>query len=217
MNESERIILGRFRWDRKTQYLYSQDQDGNDVIDEAKRLTNKQQALIECLYNAAPKKVTRDDITRYVWGSEHISQESLPQLINRTRQVLEDSDKTLISNVPGMGYSLACETFAVQAEETHQQMRELAGVIDETPAVEDQTTNNTAWVRLAIVAVLAVISAINIKHFVEAYQFKKGFIETRLAVPYPHIEKTEDENKLIVTVEGKKCIYEKDVEIINCP
>ncbi|NGN97392.1 helix-turn-helix domain-containing protein [Grimontia sp. S25] len=217
MNETERIILGRFRWDRLTQYLYPQDQDGNDVIEDAKRLTNKQQALIECLYNAAPEKVTRDDITLYVWGSEHISQESLPQLINRTRQVLEDSDKTLISNVPGVGYSLACETLAGQEEETHQEMRELTEVLNERPVVEDQASNGIAWIRLAIVAVLAVISVINIKHFVEAYQFKKGFIETRLAVPYPHIEKTEDENKLIVTVEGKECIYEKDVEIINCP
>ncbi|USH01192.1 winged helix-turn-helix domain-containing protein [Grimontia kaedaensis] len=217
MNEPERINLGRFRWDQKTQYLYPQDQNGNDIIDEAKRLTNKQQALIECLYKAAPEKVTSDEIMLYVWGSEHISNENLPELINCTREVLEDSDNTLIGNVPGVGYSLDCETLTGQEEKIHQEMRELAEVLDETTTAEGQAFNGIAWARLGIVAVLAVISVINIKHFVEAYQLKKRFIETRLAVPYPHIEKTEDENKLIVTVEGKECIYEKDVEIITCP
>ncbi|CZF86078.1 winged helix-turn-helix domain-containing protein [Grimontia marina] len=217
MSKSGRIFIGQFRWDRQTQYLYPQDQDGRDVIGNAKRLTNKQQALIDCLYIAAPNKVSREAITQYVWGSEHISQESLPQLINRTRQVLEDSDKTLISNVPGQGYSLNCETISVQVENMPQEAPGFAEVINETQTVDDQASINSASGRLAIVAILAVVTVINISHFIDAYQSKKRFIETRFATPYPHIEKTDDENKLIVTVESKECIYEKDIEIINCP
>ncbi|WDZ73468.1 winged helix-turn-helix domain-containing protein [Vibrio harveyi] len=67
---------------------------------DALKLTNKQKALLNCLVDAYPNTISNKEIIQQVWGYEHISQESLPQLINRTRRTLEDNEKTILVNTP---------------------------------------------------------------------------------------------------------------------
>lgn len=106
MKNNNRIVLGKFTWDRTTHYLLPSLLSGKTEEQDTVKLTNKQKALLNCLVDANPNTISNKEIIQQVWGYEHISQESLPQLINRTRRTLEDNDKSILINVPGVGYSL---------------------------------------------------------------------------------------------------------------
>ncbi|MCV3262814.1 winged helix-turn-helix domain-containing protein [Vibrio harveyi] len=106
MKNNNRIVLGKFTWDRTTHYLLPSLLSGKTEELDALKLTNKQKALLNCLVDAYPNTISNKEIIQQVWGYEHISQESLPQLINRTRRTLEDNEKTILVNTPGVGYSL---------------------------------------------------------------------------------------------------------------
>ncbi len=109
MKNNNRIVLGKFTWDRTTHYLQPSPLNGTTEEQETVKLTNKQKALLNCLVDAYPNTISNKEIIQQVWGYEHISQESLPQLINRTRRTLEDYEKTILVNTPGVGYSLSFE------------------------------------------------------------------------------------------------------------
>ncbi|WP_235860693.1 winged helix-turn-helix domain-containing protein [Vibrio jasicida] len=109
MKNNNRIVLGKFTWYRTTHYLQLSPLNGTAEEQETVKLTNKQKALLNCLVDAYPNTISNKEIIQQVWGYEHISQESLPQLINRTRRTLEDYEKTILVNTPGVGYSLSFE------------------------------------------------------------------------------------------------------------
>jgi DNA-binding winged helix-turn-helix (wHTH) protein len=97
MKNNNRIVLGKFTWDRTTHNLQPSLLSGRTKEQGTVKLTNKQKALLNCLVDAHPSTISNKAIIQQVWGYEHISQESLPQLINRTRRTLEDNEK----NHPG--------------------------------------------------------------------------------------------------------------------
>ncbi len=70
-----------------------------------RRLTKKQLEFILVFYNAGDSVVTKRQIVDAVWAGV-TSPESLTQMVNRVRSILDDKDKKLLINVPGIGYSM---------------------------------------------------------------------------------------------------------------
>lgn len=70
-----------------------------------RRLTRKQLEFVVVFYHAGDSVVTKSQIIDSVWGGV-TSPESLTQMVNRVRFILDDKDKKLLKNIPGVGYSL---------------------------------------------------------------------------------------------------------------
>ncbi|GAL04232.1 hypothetical protein JCM19237_2383 [Photobacterium aphoticum] len=132
-------IIGHFHWDQRTHSLHPLTEEKGDTGGDIKRLTNKQQALLSCLYTASPSPVPNHIIVKTVWGSGHISAESLPQLISRTRQILDDKKKSIIINHPGHGYSLSLTSIDTPEQDgsTEAVPESVISYVDE-PATPDQ-------------------------------------------------------------------------------
>lgn len=210
-------IIGHYRWDQLTQSLHSllPQKDGTDNL--VKRLTNKQQALLTCLYTAYPAPVSNQNIVQTVWGSEHISVESLPQLISRTRQVLSDSSKTLIVNHPGHGYSLTLTDIPQHSAQN--------------TAVDDITINRdplngrklieklaTSFIRPKTLFSLLLLATVwNGLNLWDVYEQRQSYEAFLFHTRYPYISKTEQPHQLFVTIGNETCLYDQKTKTLDCP
>ncbi|MGR5162369.1 winged helix-turn-helix domain-containing protein [Vibrio owensii] len=208
MKNNNRIVLGKFTWDRTTHYLLPSLLSGKTEELDALKLTNKQKALLNCLVDAYPNTISNKEIIQQVWGYEHISQESLPQLINRTRRTLEDNEKTILVNTPGVGYSLSFE-FApdepVSQPMTKPEEHELKPVSKQ---------NAKLWNALFIVMLL--VTLFNLYETTKALYYKHDFEQVLKAKVYPEMKRSDD-GKTIVTINNHECIYHKDQLLLQCP
>ena len=208
MKNNNRIVLGKFTWDRTTHYLQPSPLNGKAEEQETVKLTNKQKALLNCLVDSHPSTISNKEIIQQVWGYEHISQESLPQLINRTRRTLEDNEKTILVNTPGVGYSLSFE-FApdepVSQPMTKPEEHELKPVSKQ---------NAKLWNALFIVMLL--VTLFNLYETTKALYYKHDFEQVRKAKAYPEMKRSDD-GKTIVTINSHECIYHKDQLLLQCP
>lgn len=197
MNNNNSLVLGNYLWDRTTHYLQPSPLNGKAEEQEAVKLTNKQKALLNCLVDAYPNTISNKEIIQQVWGYEHISQESLPQLINRTRRTLEDNEKTILVNTPGVGYSL---NFKFAPEEC---------------ALKSTSTQNAKlWNALFIV--MLFVTLFNLYETTKALYFKHDFEQVLRAKVYPEIKRSDD-GKTVVTINNHECIYHKDQLLLQCP
>ncbi|GAL02426.1 hypothetical protein JCM19237_5319 [Photobacterium aphoticum] len=103
MMNNPQLRLGRFLWQTDSRSLST---DVGSPSSEALILTQKQFKLLRCLVDASPDVLSHEQIVEKVWQSRPISQESLAQLISRTRNTLCDRDKSILVNVLGEGYKL---------------------------------------------------------------------------------------------------------------
>ncbi|KIF46708.1 pilus assembly protein [Vibrio owensii 47666-1] len=208
MKNNNRIVLGKFTWDRTTHYLKPSPLNGKAEEQETVKLTNKQKALLNCLVDSHPSTISNKEIIQQVWGYEHISQESLPQLINRTRRTLEDNEKTILVNIPGVGYSL-CFEFApedpVSQPMTKPKKYELKPVSKQ---------NAKLWNALFVVMLL--VTLFNLYETTKALYYKHDFEQVRKAKAYPEMKRSDD-GKTIVTINNHECIYHKDQLLLQCP
>lgn len=198
MNNQTAIILGNYQWDVTSPGLIN-IKDNN----VQKKLTKKQYLLMSCLYRAYPNSVSNQDIIHDVWKTEHVSNESLPQLIIRTRNTLDDKEKNIIVNQPGEGYSLHIST--IDEKKTEQ--------TDTTPAIK--SSPKSIW-KCSLWISCLLLTVINLYYFFEAYQDKKGLIEVFTAETYSHIEPIKESGDLSITIEGTKCKFEAKHHAINC-
>ncbi|WP_322802837.1 winged helix-turn-helix domain-containing protein [Vibrio alfacsensis] len=201
------LVLGNFTWDRTTHYL--KPLVPNDHSEDPKTLTNKQKALLSCLVDAHPNTISNTEIIKKVWGNEHISQESLPQLINRTRRVLEDSQKNILVNKPGIGYSL---NFEFAPKTLADNNVESLPPQPQSQAVKKSHSNR--W--RAVTLVLTLVTVFNVWHTAQALYYKMDFERVLHASPYSEIKKDENGN-VIVTIDNHECIYHKDQLLLQCP
>ncbi|ELV8771695.1 winged helix-turn-helix domain-containing protein [Vibrio harveyi] len=208
MKNNNRIVLGKFTWDRTTHYLLPSLLSGKTEEQDALKLTNKQKALLNCLVDAYPNTISNKEIIQQVWGYEHISQESLPQLINRTRRTLEDNEKTILVNTPGVGYSLSFE-FAPE-EPVSQPMTKP----EECESKPVNKQNAKLWNALFIVMML--VTLFNLYETTKALYYKHDFEQVLRAKAYPEIKRSDD-GKTIVTINNHECIYHKDQLLLQCP
>ncbi len=208
MKNNNRIVLGKFTWDRTTHYLQLSPLNGKAEEQETVKLTNKQKALLNCLVDSHPSTISNKEIIQQVWGYEHISQESLPQLINRTRRTLKDNEKTILVNTPGVGYSLSFE-FAPD-EPVSQPMTKPEEY--ELKPVSKQ--NAKLWNALFIVMLL--VTLFNLYETTKALYYKHDFEQVLKAKVYPEMKRSDD-GKTIVTINNHECIYHKDQLLLQCP
>ncbi|WP_039987922.1 winged helix-turn-helix domain-containing protein [Vibrio owensii] len=214
MKNNNRIVLGKFTWDRTTHYLLPSLLSGKTEEQDTVKLTNKQKALLNCLVDAHPNTISNKEIIQQVWGYEHISQESLPQLINRTRRTLEDSDKSILINVPGVGYSL---NFAAAEQEE---------LVSETPIEPKQEAIVTSDARKGyhqnkklwrfLFAALLVVTMFNLWNTANALYYKHDYEKVLRAAPYPETKRLDD-GTITVTIDNHECTYYKDQLLLQCP
>jgi DNA-binding response OmpR family regulator len=71
-------------------------------------LTTLECRLIDCLMRNAGQVVNAEMIIDYVWGTQDGNKEMVRQLVHRLRKKVENdpTEKTIIENIPGLGYSL---------------------------------------------------------------------------------------------------------------
>ncbi|MGI9947303.1 winged helix-turn-helix domain-containing protein [Vibrio hyugaensis] len=214
MKNNNRIVLGKFTWDRTTHYLQPSLLSGKTEEHETVKLTNKQKALLNCLVDAHPSTINNKEIIQQVWGYEHISQESLPQLINRTRRTLEDNDKTILINVPSVGYSLNFD-FTEDEESASEPLiesKQEALSISDIKTGRDQ--NQKLW--RTLFAALLLVTMFNFWNTANALYYKHDFEKVLRATPYPET-KHSDDGTITVTIDNHECIYHKDQLLLECP
>ncbi|WP_434527492.1 winged helix-turn-helix domain-containing protein [Vibrio sp. K4] len=208
MNNNNSLVLGNYLWDRTTHYLQPSPLNGKAEEQEAVKLTNKQKALLNCLVDAYPNTISNKEIIQQVWGYEHISQESLPQLINRTRRTLEDNEKTILVNTPGVGYSL---NFKFAPEEPV-----LKPMTKPEQCALKSTSKQNAKLWNALFIVMLFVTLFNLYETTKALYFKHDFEQVLRAKVYPEIKRSDD-GKTVVTINNHECIYHKDQLLLQCP
>ncbi|NOJ18028.1 winged helix-turn-helix domain-containing protein [Vibrio jasicida] len=212
MKNNNRIVLGKFTWDRTTHYLLPSLLSGKTEEQDTVKLTNKQKALLNCLVDAHPNTISNKEIIQQVWGYEHISQESLPQLINRTRRTLEDNDKSILINVPGVGYSL---NFAA-AEQEKLVSEVLIEPKQKTLPMSVIKTGQSQGLWCLLLAALLVLTVFNLYETAKALYYKHDFEQVLRAKAYPEINRSKD-GTITLTIDNHECIYHKDQLLLKCP
>ncbi|GAK20758.1 hypothetical protein JCM19052_1264 [Vibrio sp. JCM 19052] len=182
--------------------------NGKAEEQEAVKLTNKQKALLNCLVDAYPNTISNKEIIQQVWGYEHISQESLPQLINRTRRTLEDNEKTILVNTPGVGYSL---NFKFAPKEPV-----LKPITKPEECALKSTSKQNAKLWNALFIVMLLVTLFNVYETTKALYYKHDFEQVLKAKVYPEIKRSDD-GKTVVTINNHECIYHKDQLLLQCP
>ncbi|WP_052442007.1 winged helix-turn-helix domain-containing protein [Vibrio hyugaensis] len=212
MKCNKHILVGEFYWDAKSRFLYRTNNDTNDLEKTPLTLTPKQHLLLLSLYNAHPKVLRRHEIINYVWESKPTSPESLPQLVNRTRIVLEDNNKDILVNEPGVGYSL---NFTLLDEQ-----REVEEKVAFENSVKPKTINyvETKPVELKpklIVPALIVLTIFNLSSAIEASYYSHQFMSAFFATPYPNVKQI-DENNISLVIDNNECHYTKNTQLLRC-
>ncbi|GAL04234.1 hypothetical protein JCM19237_2385 [Photobacterium aphoticum] len=242
MQKATTFILGHYRWDKSTHCLFPHPttEGENSLTAGGKRLTNKQQALLCCLLDAYPEPLANTDIIKAVWGGDHISAESLPQLINRTRHMLSDENKDIIINHPGKGYSLdithhevsivteeahynaASATPADRKVKTVSQSETIPSAVIESmmpheTQVDKIKAHKVQRIKVAVLFGLTVATLWNSWHLYQAHQTKAQYEAILFNKPFDAIEKTAITDQWRVTIGDMVCIYKKADQTLDCP
>ncbi|WP_114764611.1 winged helix-turn-helix domain-containing protein [Vibrio rhodolitus] len=210
------LIIGGFTWDvrsRKLERINAGTLADNDASDDKKlSLTPKQFRLLHCLFHAHPNVLQRQEIVDFVWESKPTSPESLPQLINRTRSALEDSNKNILVNQPGIGYSLNFtvkkEPLAVNEQNDFENSAQ--------PIPTDGVEAKPADLKIKLVMpVLMLLTLFNFGSAVEAAYYKHQFISAFFAMPYPYAKQI-DNNNISIVIDNNECNYTKNTQLLTC-
>ncbi|CAH1536631.1 Pilus assembly protein [Vibrio jasicida] len=213
MKNNNRIVLGKFTWDRTTHNLQPSLLSGRTKEQGTVKLTNKQKALLNCLVDAHPSTISNKEIIQQVWGYEHISQESLPQLINRTRRTLEDNDKKILINIPGVGYSLNFDVTEDEELTSEQRIEPKHDVLPILGMKAAHHQNLKSW-RILFTALL-IVTMFNLWNTASALYYKHDFEKVLSAAPYPEAQRSDD-GTITVTIDNHECIYHKDELLLEC-
>ncbi|KLV06980.1 hypothetical protein ABT56_07475 [Photobacterium aquae] len=206
--DSKTLIIGNYCWSVGSRALYHKKDLDNGVTKESLTLTQKQYDLLLCLYNAHPVTMDKESIVNAIWGSRPISAESLPQIITRTRQLLEDNDKSIIVNKPGVGYMLNFSTYE-NVEKC---------IIDEASKAEthenETKTKNPLW--RIVFTVLIIMTIFQSWRLGSAIHYKNLYMDMIFHTPYPYIEKKPNSKDIIVTLDKHECIYTQGKQLLSC-
>lgn len=212
MKCNKHILVGEFRWDAKSRFLYRTNNDTNDLEKKPLTLTPKQHLLLLSLYNAHPKVLQRNEIINYVWESKPTSPESLPQLVNRTRIVLEDNNKNILVNEPGVGYSL---NFTLLDEQQKVEEKVFFENSVKPKTINYVETKPVEPKPKLIVPALIVLTIFNLSSAIEASYYSHQFMSAFFATPYPNVKQI-DENNISLVIDNNECHYTKNTQLLRC-
>lgn len=197
------LILGNFMWEIESRKLLRIDNGIFKSSCESISLTHRQDQLLQCLLSAHPETLSRQQIIEKIWGSQHISQESLPQLINRTRQTLEDTSKRIIINKVGVGYKLKFNT--IEGSNVTMDNKDKLSL--------KKRKLDRYW--LIIVVGLGILTLLNIWHFAAAIGYKLEFEKVLQAKKYPYITPIDSEKSTVI-IDNHECIYDRTQLLLTC-
>ncbi|RJX67168.1 hypothetical protein DZ860_19320 [Vibrio sinensis] len=222
------LKLGDFYWKKESRTLFQQDLSKEDAYNEVGILTNKQYTLLCCLLDAHPMTLNRDEIIEKVWQTKHISAESLPQLIIRTRQVFNDKNKHIIVNEPGIGYKL---NFSVTEPILEHVTNELDTSINDSvnnakdrnddeiksrrnkfDSIKKHITKKNALLFLNLSLTLFIVLQIGI--LLSAVYYKNVYKNIGVSEPYPYTKKINGQT--ILKIGNYDCIFIKEHQLLNC-
>lgn len=193
------IRLGKFHWVPGEALLHSP----NDSMAN-KKLTNKQVQLLSCLYDHTPERVKKNTLVEQIWPSQFISAESLPQLINRTRNTLEDTNKEIITHYRNEGYSLNWQSISD----------------NENLNITASSSNvNKKIIDIIINLIITTLTLIGVYTNYNAYIIYNGHREyqsiMKSAPTYRGIT-SESKEKITFILDGNICEYIKNTNEVNC-
>ncbi|HAS6024891.1 TPA: helix-turn-helix domain-containing protein [Vibrio vulnificus] len=197
------LILGNFMWEIESRKLLRIDNGICKSSCESISLTHRQDQLLQCLLSAHPETLSRQQIIEKIWGSQHISQESLPQLINRTRQTLEDTSKRIIINKVGVGYKLKFNK--IEGSNVTMDNKDKLSL--------KKRKLDRYW--LIIVVGLGILTLLNIWHFAAAIGYKLEFEKVLQAKKYPYITPIDSEKSTVI-IDNHECIYDRTQLLLTC-
>lgn len=200
MHKINPIILGDFIWNSEAHELILLKK--NDGTDTTITLTKKQNDLLICLQEAYPNVLKNKDIIEKVWEGLHVSPESLPRLVNRTRKVLGDTDKKILVNSYGYGYTLNFKTTTQKKRNITTSMFKLMNF---------KALNFYDMVCFAFI----LVTLFNFYGAVKAVYYKNDFEHVIQAKEYPQ-KRILSTGKTIITINGHECIYEKSQLLLQC-
>ncbi|WP_165862934.1 winged helix-turn-helix domain-containing protein [Vibrio sinensis] len=216
------IALGDYQWKINTRTLYYKGIKNGSKKDTIS-LTQKQFDLLSCLLEASPSTIDKEGIIEKVWGTKHISSESLPQLINRTRQVLGDDDKTIVANKPGIGYLLNFSLDIPLEADNLNPVNDISNVNDVIPIqpivtlnkkLKTQSNLNRAWSVLLLS--LLILTCINAFHAGSSIYYKYSFKSVMQSTPYPLFSQSQDGNVVHVQIGKNECSFTKGTNTLDC-
>lgn len=103
MQEKPFVLNSRFQIDPSRKVVV------DTVLQKENRLENRLMNLLLLLCRHVGKLVSRELITREIWGDYGNADESLTQAISYLRKVLADDQKKIIETIPKKGYVLYAE------------------------------------------------------------------------------------------------------------
>lgn len=98
--------LNEIYWNPKTKKLYNSLEDARNDVNEYGSTTPLVSGILNLLIKEYPLVCNNEHIKNILWGTQWISNESIPQLIKRTRVAIRDSEREVIENVKGTGYKI---------------------------------------------------------------------------------------------------------------
>ncbi|MGF1688547.1 winged helix-turn-helix domain-containing protein [Photobacterium japonica] len=210
LHSKKNIQLGDYYWHVESRTMAHKNEG---MSDKNITLTHKQHLLLTCLVNAHPTILNHKEIIQSVWLSKPTSSESLPQLISRTRNALQDKDKSILENVPGQGYKLN-----FTAIETSSLINDVD--VDATPPTIDcNISKKSMYINrffLISIGLLSFSALYFIGHFAEIIYYKQDFRSLIQIKPYPHIIKNTGDKTIKLTIDGNICTYDSDNQRLNC-
>ncbi|MCL2915832.1 winged helix-turn-helix domain-containing protein [Shewanella corallii] len=204
MQTHKLYVLGKFYWNLNSGELFTDSKENPFGRKDGIKLTCKQQKLLEALFNSYPEVLCKDDLVEKIWGGRIMSPESLPQLINRTRSVLQDSDKSIIFNQPGEGYLLRFEEVSLEPVNTKEQNAHVSFRLPKT---------KLKW---GAVCFLLALTIVNAKMLAAALNNRADFVGVTNSIPYPHVDKDSEGRVKSVAIGETTCEYEKALRKLRC-
>ncbi|GHA31411.1 transcriptional regulator [Photobacterium aphoticum] len=214
MINNPQLRLGRFLWQTDSRSLST---DVGSLSSEALVLTQKQFKLLRCLVDASPDVLSHGQIVERVWQSRPISQESLAQLISRTRNTLCDRDKTILVNVPSKGYKLVFTV--VNSAPTLFSETEDSPAIAENSEICTNKTKQPCFTKKVFFGGCTLLFAASLYQayaLVKAVYYKHEYLSIMQATPYPYINRDETGQRTIVTIDDHECHYTKGKHFLKC-
>lgn len=101
--KKSKIFFGKFIFNPLLRTLQSDE--------NTQQLRKKQSDVLALLCNKYPDPVSLDEFLIEVWGGSYVTPQSVAQVIRSLRLSLNDESKTIIVNIPKLGYRLTVEPY----------------------------------------------------------------------------------------------------------
>ncbi|MUI54268.1 winged helix-turn-helix domain-containing protein [Aliivibrio fischeri] len=98
--------LNEIYWNPVTKKLYDTLEDAVNDHNEYGSTTPLVSSILNLLIKEYPSICKNEHIRDVLWGTQWISNESIPQLIKRTRVSIKDTNRDVIENIKGSGYKI---------------------------------------------------------------------------------------------------------------